>query len=239
MPARVLFLVPVFAALFGGMIASSVQPAKTPATPAAGVQEPKTPAQPANAEPENIVKDDVVRSGKRSLLEDLLAAGAPKDGHKLLQDFAGEWTVSSTFIPGLGQAPINSTGNAKAEWIIGGRFLQISSTLESGETKSEAQITLGFDTRHKHYTYHGIDSFGTYAVDASGPFDDATQTFTLSGVIEEPTPMDGDPWRKYDFQMLITRISKDQWKQLIQIKLQNENWITVNSLDFTRVIAPK
>ena len=239
MPTRVLFLVPVIAALVGGMIATGVQPATTPATPPADTQGQKTPAPPANAEPENIVKDDVVRAGKPTLLEELLAAGAPKDGHKVLQDFAGEWTVSSTFIPGLGQTPISSTGQAKAEWIIGGRFVQITSTLESGETKSEAQITLGFDTRHKHYTYHGIDSFGTYAVDAAGPFDEASQTFTLSGVIEEPTPMDGDPWRKYEFQMLITRISKDQWKQLIQIKLQNENWITVNSLDFTRVIPPK
>lgn len=219
------------------MIAMAAQPAApaSPSSPATPQPKQPEPVAPPGREPENILKDDVITGGKESLLADMLKSGGPQDGHKLLNDLVGEWTVNSTFIPGLGQTPINSTGKAKAEWIIGGRFVQITSTLNCSDVRSEAQVTMGFDTRHKHYTYHGIDSFGTYAVDAVGPWEAADATFKLSGTIDEPTPMDSEPWRRYEFQMLITRVSADQWKQLTQIKLQNENWITVNSLEYTRV----
>lgn len=216
-------------------------PTAPPSSPTAPPDSPAPSPQPTD--PKDIVEDSVVPINQKTLLADLLKQSSPVVKHKLLESFIGDWTIKSTYIPGPGADPIEGTGTATGKLIIGGRFLQLAANMTSQNVQSESLITLGFDTRTRgmkdgergEFTLNSIDSFGCYAVDARGQYDEAAKTFTLKGTLEEPTPKDDEPWRKFEFQIAITFKSKDRWTQVIQLQLQDGGWVTTNVLEFTRV----
>lgn len=203
------------------------------------------------------IRDDAAQVQQQTIWSDLIAASRPVAAHEPLGDLVGSWTVKSIFTPGPGSQPLVSTGSAEAQWVIGGRFLQVSSNLTHEGVKSESLVHLGFDTRHKQYTLHAIDSFGTFATDAAGAYDAATRTFTLRGKLEEPTPIADEPWRTYEFEIQIEVVggavaggegqeaggsteSKAErrgptlWRQTNRVKLPNDKWFTSTVIEYRR-----
>lgn len=193
-------------------------------------------AQPAETkdEPKDIVINEPTDISAKTLWSDLINKSRPTAEHAALDAFLGDWEVSSYWVPGPEQNPIISRGVAKGEKIIGGRFVQISSRLSHGGVPSEGLVTLGFDARKKNYTFHGIDSFATYANDCAGAYDADKQQFILNGTVEEPTPKDDEPWRKYDYRITFDLSEKNVITETIEIKLLNNVWFKTVQTKFSR-----
>lgn len=107
---------------------------------------------------------------------------APGEQHKLLGRLVGEWKQTGKFIM-PGQSPIEFSGKTSNRMILGDRFLQLDGTFVAANPalKGESMTVYGFDKRVGKYTAWGIDTWGTYSVAATGDYDAATRTWTLSG----------------------------------------------------------
>ncbi len=94
----------------------------------------------------------------------LLELTRPSTEHARLKKLAGDWSVSMS----AGGKDTGFAGTAKAEMILGDRFLVIDGQGESKGEASAFRYTLGFDRRHGEYTILLIDTAGTYHVAARG-----------------------------------------------------------------------
>src|SRR3990172_4396875 len=69
----------------------------------------------------------------------------PGEEHKLLESLAGEWNMELKLWPEPGKEPVMFKGTGTHEMILGGRFLQSSSTSGEGDMKTESLSIFGFD----------------------------------------------------------------------------------------------
>lgn len=130
-------------------------------------QEPKPKTPPARPTPEEIAK---------------LIAPGPE--HEKLAGYAGDWTVAIKM--GGGKAAVSSEGTAKSRMTTGGRFLFIEYEAKEKPTPVEGTFTLGFDSRHEHFTLMETDSFGTYFLTSQGKRDADTGKLRLLGTDDDP-----------------------------------------------------
>ena len=110
----------------------------------------------------------------------------PGPEHKFLEMMAGNWKQEIKYWPAPGSDPVTMEGTAEAKMILGGRFLQTNSHSSFGGIDTDAMSVMGFDRRHKKYTYIGFDTQGTYSVSASGTFDPESNSIVMYGEDDEP-----------------------------------------------------
>ncbi|MCH7760984.1 DUF1579 family protein, partial [candidate division TA06 bacterium] len=123
----------------------------------------------------------------------------------MLESLVGDWEIEFKLWPEPGQDPMILKGIATNAMILGGRFLQSSSTFGEGDMKTETLYILGFDRRHKKFTSIGFDTWGTYSVSAAGTYDEKTKTITMYGEDEDPVMK---VTQKFD--MILRFVSKDK-----------------------------
>lgn len=156
----------------------------------------------------------------------------PGPEHKRLEFMVGTWNVHMKIDMGPvmpGAPAMTSTGTAETKWIIGGRFLQTTTTSTIDDIKTESMAIHGFDNRKGVYTTYGIDSFGTYAVWADGTFDEASNTLTLVGETEDPTH------GKHPFRFVTKITSKDEYVTTIEFKNpESDEWFAMVTNTVTR-----
>lgn len=134
------------------------------------------------------------KPSREAIIEMMSGAGKPAEEHKVLEQLVGTFDVKGTLTlaPGL---EISWASDGRGESILGGRFVQLDIATKPGDKPVVASKTIfGFDTRRAEYTMWGIDTFGTYSVSASGAYDAATKTLTLTGT-------DKDGGRTMKFRM--------------------------------------
>lgn len=104
--------------------------------------------------------------------------------HEALQRMAGEWIITGkAAVPGMPHIEFN--GEATGTMVLDGRFLDLRTRTALEEPKPIESIAMvGFDTRNKHYTLWGADSFGTWTIDAAGTLT-PEGAMKLSGVVKE------------------------------------------------------
>jgi hypothetical protein len=112
---------------------------------------------------------------------------APAEQHQDLAKLEGQWKVNGKFMM-PGAPPMTFTGTNDCRMILGGRFLRIEGKAQSAQPgmNSESLTVLGYDKRTGKYTLWGIDTYGTYSINATGDWDEATKTATYLGENEEP-----------------------------------------------------
>ncbi len=93
----------------------------------------------------------------------LMLAG-PGPEHARLKRLAGDWDLSMT----MRSNEVEYSGTARAEMILGERFLVIDGQGEYMKRSSAFRYTIGFDRRHDEYTIILLDTAGTYHVAAKG-----------------------------------------------------------------------
>jgi hypothetical protein len=103
----------------------------------------------------------------------------PGPEHKQLESLVGDWDEEGKISMGPGKPPMIVKGIRKNRMILGGRFLLGESKSAAGPTPLESMIIMGFDRRQKKYTAYGFDNGGTYAITASGEFDDSKKAIRL------------------------------------------------------------
>lgn len=196
------------------------------------------PAAPPDGDPINAMEDNapaLPAENAEALLTALKRMGEPAPQHEWLKFLAGEWKVRSTFQPGPGTGTIESTGTSRGGAIIGGRFFRLATTMSAHGVTSESEQTFGYDTRHKNYTLHAIDSFGTFAIEAAAePEKDNENKLVFKGKLYEASPKEGEEGKTYHFEIVLDKKSDNAWTQTIRMQMQNEQWFTSSVVEFER-----
>lgn len=106
-------------------------------------------------------------------IEEGPAAGIPE--LKALDHWSGSWESRSE----IGGA--RRTGDSKGEWVLGGRFLRQTWTIEASEGMPEVrgESLMTYDPRARVYRIWGFDSEGG-ARSGQGRWDEASRTLTWS-----------------------------------------------------------
>src|ERR1051325_4809921 len=124
---------------------------------------------------------------KKSFNSATKAVKHPKEVHDALAAFVGNFDTVTEVSLGPGE-PLKTRDVATSKWVMGGLFVQFSSTAAPDEElKSDRLIIYGYDPAAKKYTMWQIESGSTTAGVATGDFDAATKTITLEGA-KEKTP---------------------------------------------------
>jgi hypothetical protein len=129
------------------------------------------------------------RSGKKP------AAGQPQPSPpaemKILEKEVGKWTFQSSAT--TGDKTIKLSGSRLVQWILGGQFLQATTTAEGRQ--GEAVSIAGFDAATKSYRWWYFDPDGPVREPATGTWDEKERTMTWK------CQMTGD----------LSIVSKKQW----------------------------
>jgi len=113
-------------------------------------------------------------------------ASAPTDQHKLLAAFVGDFDQVSEVFVGPGE-PLKANSASKGEWVMGGRFVKVTSAATKDEELKGDRLTVyGYDPDAKKFTMWNIDSMGPTSVSAKGDYDPESKTFTFEGERQQP-----------------------------------------------------
>ncbi|MBU0984934.1 MAG: DUF1579 domain-containing protein, partial [candidate division Zixibacteria bacterium] len=133
---------------------------------------------------------------KAEMMAKAMEMAVPGPEHATLEKMAGDWNIVVKLWMQPGVEPMVASGTAHHEMILGGRFLQCTSTSGEGDMLIETLQIFGFDRRSSMFTVAGYDTWGTYFVNGAGPMHDDKRGITLSG--EDYDPMFGFT-QKYDW----------------------------------------
>lgn len=109
----------------------------------------------------------------------------PGDMHKLLEAENGKWDVTMTFWQAPGAKPQTDTSVAEAKMVMGGRYQEITYKGKMMGIDWEGKNTVAFNNKNKEFTSTFIDNSGTGMMVATGPYDAATKTTNMKGVMPD------------------------------------------------------
>ena len=133
-----------------------------------------------NAEPA-IATTAPVADAKSEMMAKFQEYATPGDNQKVLDAFAGSWDYTLKMWMSAQATAEESTGSDEAKWILGGRFLQHTSTGTSMGQPFEGIGMIGFDNKRKEYQSIWIDNMSTGMMTGKGRFDPETKIITESG----------------------------------------------------------
>ena len=161
---------------------------------------------------------------EQQAFEDYLEAQKPGKHHAALEPLVGRFEAQVLHWAAPGQPPSSSSGVIENTWVLGGRFVLTRFQGESAGLPFEGLGLLGYDTVSQKYVGNWADSMGTFLwPTASGAFDDATDSITLSRVMTDPmtgglvkirdvtTIVDSD---HITYEMFATHPGADEFKML-------------------------
>lgn len=111
----------------------------------------------------------------------------PGDIHKMLAKSAGEWTSETTMWMAPGAPPTKSSGTAKQEMILGGRYLQGIHKGDFMGMPFEGISITGYDNVKKKFYNTWVDNMGTGFMNLIGTWNAKTKSITFTGVCTDPT----------------------------------------------------
>ncbi len=110
----------------------------------------------------------------------------PGEPHKAFQTMKGTWSVDGKDYMTNPASPTMSTGEAKFETVLGGRFLvqHYHSTFQ-GQPFEGMGIT-GYDNAKKKFVGNWVDNMGTGIMNTEGTYDPASKTMTEHSDMSSP-----------------------------------------------------
>lgn len=127
------------------------------------------------------------REEKKEMVEMMAAKGQPTEAHKRLEAMVGEFETTLAMTMGPGAPSMTARSTAKGRWVLGGRFIEMTTEPAPDEEFRMSSISyFGYDARIGKYFWWGIDSSDTYSVFAEGEYDEATKSLVLYGENFEP-----------------------------------------------------
>jgi hypothetical protein len=154
----------------------------------------------------DISQEQQEKQSQEELMATYMELAQPGEEHKLLASLTGTWNMDIKLWMQPGADPMAFPGTCQNKMILGDRFLLSESQGGEGEMYTETHVLIGFDGRHKKFTQVGFDTWGTYYVTATGPYDEKTRTITMYG--EDEDPIIGKT-QKYD--MIIRFINENKY----------------------------
>jgi len=132
-------------------------------------------------------------------------AAAPGPWHAFLAQRAGKWQVAGRIWNDPEGEPALSTGTARVQMILGGRFLQEVLQGESGGLEYEGLGMLGCDNADSSFTSLWIDSLGTMTSVLTGPAGPVGTPLELRGGLTDPAS-----GRRLNLRVILTFVSADE-----------------------------
>ncbi len=128
-------------------------------------------------------------------MEGYMQSIKPSANHKHFDQFVGDWQTTTKMFMAPGMPPIETSGTANFELILGGRFLQQQTTGTFKIPGVDGQMTempmdgmglFGYDNNRKLYTMVFSSSMDTAIFSASGGISQDRKTMTMFGEMDEP-----------------------------------------------------
>lgn len=148
---------------------------------------------------EDAPKMNPVQAEMMKAMEKAAAVGPE---HKRLAAMAGKWKYKSKWWESGDAKPHESGGTSTMKMILGGRYLQHETSGNAMGMKFQGLGLLGFDNVKGEYQSVWLDNMGTGIMQATGSFDESTQTLKESG--EFTCPVTKRPSK--------TRAYRGEWK---------------------------
>ncbi len=126
---------------------------------------------------------------EQEMMEAYMKLMAVTENHAYLKNFVGEWDIQTTAWMQPGAEPVITKNSAKAELILGGRFLKTKFKGTMFGQPFEGLQIVGYDNSQKKYITFWIDSSSTGFFLLSGTRDESGKVLTDTG--EWPDPLTG------------------------------------------------
>jgi hypothetical protein len=99
---------------------------------------------------------------------------SPPDEMKIFADEIGKWTIEGSAVSGDKTTKVS--GTTTAQWILGGRFVQTTATIQG--RKGDNICVAGFDAATKTYRCWYFDPEGSFSEPAVGTWDEKEHTMS-------------------------------------------------------------
>lgn len=124
------------------------------------------------------------------MMKKVEAAGAPGAAHKALDPLVGEWLAEVKSWASPEGPPMLSKGSAKAEWVMGGRFVREEFHGEMMGKPFHGMSLMGYDNQRKQYNSLWVDDMSTAIFTSHGTAGEAGKVFTFESKMD--CPMTGE-----------------------------------------------
>jgi hypothetical protein len=115
-----------------------------------------------------------------------MAYMAPGQVHQMMAKSVGTWTGAITMWSKPGAAPMSVTGETKNVMILGGRYLQATSSANMMGMPFEGISVTGYDNAKKIFVNSWIDNMGTGMMFMEGTWDNPSMSMNLAGKMVDP-----------------------------------------------------
>ncbi len=119
------------------------------------------------------------------MMQVITKLATPGEHHKHLEAFVGGWKTTSKFWPSPGAPPLESTGEAEHEPVLGGRFIHLTYKGVLMDTPFEGMGFIGYDNYRQKHVDFWIDNFGTLMLTGEGTCSDG-KTITMFTTADDP-----------------------------------------------------
>ena len=122
---------------------------------------------------------------QQQMMELMMKYGTPGEGHKLLEPFVGDWSVTNKWWASP-DAPVDeSEATSTVQWILDGRYMMEKYNGRMGEIPFEGMGIVGYDNYAKKYNSLWIDSYSTMFFLQTGTANDDGTIITLEGTWDD------------------------------------------------------
>lgn len=119
------------------------------------------------------------------MMEIMTKYATPGDHHKHLEWMVGTWTTKSTFWMAPGVPPMESTGKARHNSMLGGRFIHVTYQGDFAGQTFTGEGTIGYDKFKNKYIESWQDNFGTMMLYATGECDGEGKVRIMRGDVDD------------------------------------------------------
>ena len=115
------------------------------------------------------------------MMQKMKEFATPGEQHKMLASYAGDWTYTSKLWQTPKAKPLESSGTAKFDMILDGRWLRHEFKGEAMGTPFTGLGFIGYNNGTKEFESIFMDTMGTGSMRASGSYDKSKKTLTETG----------------------------------------------------------
>jgi hypothetical protein len=153
----------------------------------------------------------------------------PRDEHKKLEQFAGEWIGECKMeMPGQDE-PMVCSGTETSR-MMGGLWLVATGESTTEGMEGESMITLGYDPKKGSYVGTFVCSAQDYIWHYTGKFDDTGKKLILS--TEGPSML--EPGKTAKYEEVLETVDADHKTFSSSIQLADGKWQELMKMNYTR-----
>ena len=123
---------------------------------------------------------------QQAMMDKWLKYSTPGESHRKLDAFVGVWETNARHWGQPGAEPEETYGNAKFEWILGGRFVAMEINGEAMGQPFEGMGVIGYDNFRREYVLGWIDSMNTSLAVFKGQAHPGDKGFTFTARLDDP-----------------------------------------------------